>query len=171
MDKQLHFRFPGKSLCCCMNISRVFCFIAACIEILSVFVSEALSQKCRELAELLKGDLWEEGKTQTIMDRREYLTAGPAGWHWKYRMPSESVQHQIWNKLAEFNLFREPQIGSLKPWAETCDRFSWDIIKAKLVTPWEEKELLEWYREPWTQWLKEVELLDLANQTGDSSLC
>lgn len=62
-----------------MDISRVFCFIAACTEILLIFVSEALSQKSRELAELLKGDLWEEGKTQTITNTAEYLTAGPAG--------------------------------------------------------------------------------------------
>lgn len=85
-------------------------------------------------------------------------------------MPSESVLHQLLDKLAEFNLFREPQIGSSKPWEETRAKFSQDNTKAKIGTPWEEKELLECCGELWTQWLKELEPLDLANQIGDSSL-
>lgn len=89
MAKQLHFRLPGKSQH--GHIQWFLLIFPACTEILSIFVSEAWSQKSRELAELHK-DLWEEGKTQTIMDTTEYLTAAPAGYHpfshWKHAVAS-----------------------------------------------------------------------------------
>lgn len=90
--KQLHFKFPGRSLCCSVELSSVFCFFLL-VQKLSWSLLQRLSDKNPGIGRAGQGDLWEEGITQTTMDTEEYLTAGPAGCHpfscWKYGMPLE----------------------------------------------------------------------------------
>lgn len=89
--KQLHFKFPGRSLCCSVELSSVFCFFLL-VQKFSRSLLQKLSAKNPGIGRAGKGDLWEEGKTQTTVGA-EYLTADPVGCHpfscWKYGISLE----------------------------------------------------------------------------------